>query len=366
MMTRYFPFPLTTTALLVVGCFTIGLMIAVQAGVVGIVLAAPLVAWFFRYCYLLVDAILSGASGPPAVTFDIVNPIAEWRPIAQALLIAAGVALVLALIRRSGFFAGALATGLLLLWLPASIAVLAATGHPLLAIWPPVLSRYARACGREFRQATLVILFFGGLLFGLLRFAAPLWITFCAVQLMLLVGFALVAGAMFEHRQALGIDPENRASREAERAARHLALQRRRSLERAYLKLKLGTPVEAWKEILTWLHHHGRDEQAVSERRAILEITSRWDDTRPADRIADELIGILLAARESGSALAVLELRLGTNPRFRPSSSHRARLAEIAGIAGKPALRRHLETSFTGTQTIPGTTLAPMRATRKL
>jgi hypothetical protein len=357
-MTRYFPFPLTATALLLVGGLTLGLLVAVKAGIAGILLAAVLVAWFFCYCYLVLDAIVAGAASPPGLSFEILNPLAERRPIAQAILLAIGAALVVATIKFLGFIAGAVCCGLLLVWLPASIAILATTRHPLQAIWPPQLIGFARSCGGHYTQTMMVFVALGSLLFGLLRFAAPLWMVSSAAQLMLLVGFALVAGAMLEHSHELGIAPEQHAQREADRAARLLALQRRRMLERAYLKLKVGNPMESWQEIQAWLGQHGRGDRALVERRAILEIAGAWDDPRPADRIADEVIGLHLARRESGRAMEILERRLAANPRFRPGSAHRPRLAELATLAGKPALRRHLDAFNTMTQTVPS------RATR--
>lgn len=363
-MTRYAPFPLTTTALLLVGCFTLGLLVATQAGLMGILLAVPLIGWFLRYCYLQVDAILAGAAEAPGASFDhLINPLADRRAIAQALLMAAGAGVVLATVKLLGFVAGAICTAVLLAWLPASIAVLAATGDPLRALWPPQLLAFARICGPHYMQAMLASVALGSLLFALLRFAAPLWIVFPATQLMLLMAFAMVAGALFEHSQELGLDPAqvNRpaADRASDRTSRQLERERGRMLERSYLKLKTGNPLESWKEVQAWLAQHDRGESDVAERSAILAITSTWDDPRPADRITDEVIALLLARRESARALEVLESRVAANPRFRPSSAHRPRLAELATAAGKAALRRHLDAfSNTLTQT------ASSRATR--
>ena len=106
----------------------------------------------------------------------------------------------------------------------------------------------------------------------------------------------------------------------------------------------MGKLLEGWQEIQAWLTRHGQGEQALAEQRAVLEAASRWDDVRPADRLADDLIALLLAARETGQALEVLERRLASNPRFRPArADHTVRLAELASLAGKGALRRRLE-----------------------
>jgi hypothetical protein len=285
-----------------------------------------------------------------------VNLIADRRPVSQAALLAAVVGAVLLTVKLAGFVYGALCAGFLLLWLPASVAVLAVTGKPFLAVWPPHLMAYSRTCGADHRQVMLVVLFLGALLFGLLRFAAARWMVFTTSQLTLLIGFALVGGTLLKHRQALGIAEDHRAQRDAERTASKLTRLRERMLEQAYVKITVGKPLDAWREIQAWISQHGHGEDALQERKAVLEAAERWEDARPADRLADDLITLLLARNDVGRALEVLEQRIIRNPRFLPSSSHRGRLAELAGKSGKPALRRQLEAS-TGsvTQTVPNT-----------
>jgi hypothetical protein len=202
---------------------------------------------------------------------------------------------------------------------------------------------YSRTCGGDHRTVMLVTLILGILLFGLMRFAAPRWMVYTASQLTLLIGFALVGGTLLRHRKELGIAEDHRAVREAERVAGRLARLRERMLEQAYVKIKVGKPLDGWREIQTWISQHGRGETALEERRAVLAVAAQWDDPRPADRLADDLIALLLSQGDTPHALETLEQRLAQNPRFLPSSSQRARLADLAGRAGKPALRRQLE-----------------------
>jgi hypothetical protein len=76
------------------------------------------------------------------------------------------------------------------------------------------------------------------------------------------------------------------------------------------------------------------------EYHAVFDAACAWDDVRPGDRLANELIGLLLVRRQTGTALEVAEQRFAMNPQFRPVNA--ARLAELASLAGKPALRRQL------------------------
>jgi hypothetical protein len=79
------------------------------------------------------------------------------------------------------------------------------------------------------------------------------------------------------------------------------------------------------------------------EYRAVLEAASTWDDVRAADRLANELVGLLLAKRSNGEALSVVERRLATNPQFQVLPPAQAtRVAELAAAAGKRSLQRRV------------------------
>jgi hypothetical protein len=157
---------------------------------------------------------------------------------------------------------------------------------------------------------------------------------------------------VFEHRHELGIESRTRQEREADRAQREHVLERNRMLDHAYAKFKARQPLEGWKEMEAWLAPYrpganvsdDSDDNLLIEQAALLESASSWDDVRPGDRLASDLIAGLLARKQTGKALEVLEKRLASNPRFRPAhGDHAARLAELASAAGKPALRRKLE-----------------------
>ena len=138
-MNRYVLFPFRGGALALVLTFTLGLELAIHAGYGGWLLGFMLMSWFFKYCFILLDAIVTGATEPPVLSIEMINPINEQRPLGQALLIAGGGALSYALGQLVGPALGWLTAALLLLLLPASIATLGLTGNLLRAAWPPEL-----------------------------------------------------------------------------------------------------------------------------------------------------------------------------------------------------------------------------------
>jgi len=168
---------------------------------------------------------------------------------------------------------------------------------------------------------------------------AALFTMLLTVQLALLLMFALVAGAMFEHRWELGIDSKTRQERMAERAQREHEIERGRMLDVVHAKFRVRASAQGWEEIERWLRTHSD----LSEHRAVLTATSAWDDVRAADKLANNLVATLLARRETGEALLIVEQRLATNPKYQVMPEAVAiRIAELAGAAGKRALQRRV------------------------
>ena len=359
-MNRYALFPFRGGALVLLITFTLGQDLAFHAGFMGIPLAVALLSWFFKYCFILLDSIVTGASEPPVLSVEMINPINEQRPLGQALLIAGGVALAVALGRAAGAALGWLLGAVLLLLLPASIATLGMTGSIVRAAWPPELWSVIRGIGQ--RDYLLLVVAIPGLalLFSALgHFDAAPWVLIGGGQLSFLLAFSLVGSVLHEHRHELGIEYRTMEEHIAERTAREHASERNRMMDHAYMKFRVGKPLEGWQEIQTWLKSQragvpagdslaGRSvadprDELLSEHRAVLAIAAHWDDARPADRLTNELVELYFARRQTGRALEVVEERLATNPKFKPThAAHALRLAELAAAAGKRALRRQL------------------------
>lgn len=307
-----------------------------------------LVSWFLKYCFVLLDAALAGDEEPPVLSVEMINPFDEQRPLAQAILIAAGWAVASWLGARLGRPALVVSGAAMLLALPASVAVLGITGNPFRAAYPVSLAALIRGMGRDYGWLLLATLACGGGLYALARTEVPLSLLVVLGQLALLTLFALIGGAVHENRFALGVTTRTRAERRAEREQREHTSERNRMLDRSFTHARLGRIGDAWAEIERWTLEHCRDAperraQTHDEYTALIESASRWDDPRIADRLVSEHLARLLTERETGRALDVLERRLASNPRFRPASaSHAIRLRELAALGGRRSLHRAL------------------------
>ena len=347
-MNHYVLFPFKGGALALWVIFTFGFDLAFHAGLMGIPFGLALVSWFFKYCFVLLDSIVTGADEPPVLSVEMINPFNEQRPLGQALLIGGGIFLTVAVSHSAGIVSGWVCGTLLLALLPASIATMGLTSNLVRAAWPPELWSVVRGVGQ--RDYLILISAIPGLAVVydlLLRFGAPWLLSIALGQLFMLLTFALVGSALHEHRLELGIEYRTLQERIAERDQREHESERNRVLDHAYMKFRVGSPVEGWQEIQTWLDSRraGQDptDRILSEHRAVLAVTARWEDVRAADKLTNDLVELYFARRETGRALQVVEERLASNPNYRPkNAAHATRLAELATVAGKRTLRRVL------------------------
>ena len=340
-MKRYFLLPFHSTPLVLVLTFSIGEVLALEAGMAGIPLGWLLFSWFFKYCFIIFDSVVAGDDEPPVLSIEMVNPVGELRPLVLAVLIFAAWMLVSALQTRFGAAVGFGAVILLTWMLPATIAVLGYTRNIAKAIWPPALLTLIGTLRRDYFLLNAVTLLSAGVIYWMAVHAASILLVLIATQLLFLLTFCLIAGAMFEHRLELGIESRTRQERLAERTAREHQAERAQMLDTAHSKFRVRKPLEGWQEIESWLRTRAQGENQLTEYRAVLEATSQWDDVRAADRLANDFTTLLLTKRANGEALLVVEQRLATNPKYQVSPPAQAvRIAELAGLAGKRALQR--------------------------
>jgi hypothetical protein len=340
---RYFLVPIHGTPLVLVVTFAAGLLLAIKSGFTGIPLGLLLFSWFFKYCFVLFDSVVAGEDEPPVLSIEMVNPVSEQRPLVLAVLVVAEVMLVVALHRSAGPLVTLAAVIALTGLLPAHIAVLGYTRNVVKAVWPPALFTLIRTLGRNYVLLNAVTLVSAGVAYWMVAHGTALLPNLIATQLLLLLTFSLVAGALFEHRLELGIDSKTRQERMAEREEREHLVERGRMLDIAYSAFRVRKPQEGWQEIEAWLRIHAQGDSLLPEYRAVLQAASPWDDVRAADKLANDFVAILLTRRATGEALLVVEQRLATNPKYQVLPPAVAiRMAELAGAAGKRALQRRL------------------------
>jgi hypothetical protein len=348
---RYLAMPLRTAPLLLIGTFSVLLIVAAKAGIVGIPLALILLSWFSKYSFVLMDRLAEGVVEPPVLSTEMVNPLDEQRPM---ILLLMAIGLFYATdsasywIGKRGALLLMLAVGALL---PAVVAVQGATGTVVQSLNPRrVLGLIVRLRGDY-----LLILGFIGLVWLFAGFVIgssigdllPLVLRIALLMYAWLAMFSLIGGVLFERRFDIGLDdvntPESLDTGADDDDAPDERL-RDREMDRIYAEWRGGAHGNAWKSVLALVTE---SSDQLAELRWLYQRAAQWPDGRLADRLARELLPRLLAKRLTGEGLDLVRERLKKDARFRPTgSADLLTLVQLARTAGDRATARLLLQDF--------------------
>ena len=305
--------------------------LAAQAGFAGIWLGLILLSWFFKYAYILFDHVVRGVDEPPTLGIEMVNPVAEQRPLGQLLILLALGAIVYAAAQVSHALAVVLAI-LFLLIVPASVAVLGLEGNILKAVYPVALARMIAGLGVGYLAILGVVAGVSVLLALISRMQLGLLLTMAVALFAVLSIFSGLAGALYERRDELGLEAWHSPERTAEKERQAVLKDSHDLVTEAYGKVRVGAHTQAWTLLQQWLESRGRTPE---DYRWLIECVTPWADSRYGNRLAQEYVDKLLTAQRLGEALDAVKLRLKVDPLFRPTSAAATlRLAQVAAQGG--------------------------------
>jgi hypothetical protein len=348
---RYLAVPSRTAPLLLIGTFSVLLVLALKAGFLGIPLGIILLSWFSKYSFVLMDHVAEGAAEPPVLSIEMVNPLSEQRPLILVLMVI-GLFYASNAVRHWAGERGALvllvAIGAIL---PAVVAVQGATNTVVQSLNPRrVLGLIVRLRGDY-----LVILGFIALVWLFSRFVLessiggtlPLVVQVALIMYAWLAMFALIGGVLFERRFDIGLDdvhtPERLSSVDDEDGAPD-ERARDQEIDRIYAEWRGGAHANAWNTVLGLV---GKSSDPIVELRWLYQRAAQWPDGRLADRLARELLPRLLAQRATGEALNLARERLRKDAHFRPAgSADLLTLVHLARAGGDRATARLLLQDF--------------------
>ncbi len=308
--------------------FAFLLMLASNAGLMGLPLALILTSWFFKYAYVLFDHTVRGFDEPPTLDIQMVNPFNEQRPLAQLAFV--GLVYLAVHFAQLHFGRGpaVVIAGAALLLLPASVAVLGLEGNIFQAANPVAWGRMIAGLGPMYLLVLAIIAGYA-LLIGILsrwELWLPLQIAifmFCILSL-----FSALGGALYERRHELGLETWASPEREQERDDAEDRRQSDNAVMAAYGKMRAGAHTECWQQLQDWLSRRGQDPE---DYRWLCGRVAAWDDPRYVNRLTQDYVERLLTLKRSGEALDVVARRLAADPHFRPKSA--AATLQIARIA---------------------------------
>jgi len=352
---KYLLVPLRGASFILIVLFSFLLLIAAKGGLLGLPLALLLLSWFFKYGFALLDKVADGVNEPPVLSYEMVNPANESRPLGLLVIVGAFYLLTGMLESSLGSDTVTVLRAIGLLLVPAIVMVQAMEGFVesldpsrLLQIIVRVPGSYvfvlALLAGSWWLATSLVT--------WLPEAELPLSVSIPlshVVRLAILMyawlaSFAMIGGVLYVRRAELDFEPSHSPERAAEKAERERQRDVDQLIDRVFAEWRGGAYGNAWHTIEKHLSSSPRPGE---ELQLLFQRASLWPDRRLAYRLAQELIPQLLAARRTGDALNVVRAQLQADAKFKPlKAEDTIKLIELARDAGDRRTARMLLAEF--------------------
>lgn len=352
---KYLLIPLRGAAVFLIVVFSFLLMLAAAGGLIGLPLALLVLSWFFKYGFALLDQVADGVNEPPVLSYEMLHPANESRPLGLLAIVGLFYLLtgMLQPMLGSGVVTALRAMGLLLV--PAIIMMQVMEGffdslNPvnLLQIVFRVPDSYVlilALLGGAWWLATVLVTWLPAaeLPFSI-SIPVPDVVHVAILMYAWLASFAMIGGVLYVRRAELGFEPAHSPERAAEKAERERQREIDLLIDRIFAEWRGGAYGNAWRTIEKHLSSSARPND---ELQVLFQRASQWPDQRLAHRLAQELIPHLLAARRTGDALKIARAQLQADVNFRPlKSEDTIKLIELARDGGDRHTARMLLTGF--------------------
>jgi hypothetical protein len=336
---RILKVPFQLASLMVVGVvvpiatFLVWALLHIPAGVIGLIGLLLLQLWVFNYCFEMIERVANGLFEPPVLDTNMLSPFAS-RPWIQVLLLVGGGVLCWVV----GGLAGGVLGGVLVLWIPASLAILGTDQPATETLNPRAVLRIVVGMGPHY--LLLLAAMAGGvaLALALPALGVPLVVKVSAVLFYELLFAALVGGALYLRRAQTGFVPIHSPERTADRDERERCERRAKMLDDVFTNVRIGKHVDATAPLARWLRDTDADE-ATRDAYHVAETALGWGNDAALDTIGSTLIRHLLRFGRPDAALAVFERLRGASVNFTMDSAPDLRtLAEHADSTGRAEL----------------------------
>lgn len=352
---KYLLIPLRGASIVLIVLFSFLLLLAARGGLLGLPLALIIVSWFFKYGFALLDKVADGVNEPPVLSYEMVNPANESRPL--GLLAIVGLCYLF-----TGMLQATLGSG--------PVTVLRAIGLMLVPaiVMVQVMEGFVESLN-PLRLLQIIVRVPGSYVLILASIAGSWWLATVLVTWMpmaelpfsvavpmsdmarvgilmyaCLASFAMIGGVLYVRRAELDFEPSHSPERAAAKAERERERDIDQLIDRIFAEWRGGAYGNAWRTIEKHLSSSPRPGE---ELLALFQRASQWPDQRLAHRLAQELIPQLLAARRTGDALNIVRAQLKVDARFKPlKGEDTIKLIELARDAGDRRIARLLLAGF--------------------
>jgi hypothetical protein len=352
---KYLLMPLRGASIALIFIFSLLLLIAASGGLLGLPLSLFVVSWFFKYGFAMLDQVADGIDEPPVLSYEMINPLNESRPLGLLLIVAVYYVATAAVGHAIDFDITTPLRVIGVLLLPAIIMAQAGGGF-IQSLNPVMLVQLVLRVPGSYMLILAVLAAFWVLASAMVTWLPDVELPFTVhipvpegVRIAMLMyawlaSFAMIGGVLYERRLALGYEPSHSPERAAEKADRERQRELDQLIDRIFAEWRGGAYGNAWRTIEAHLQSSPRPSD---ELRNLFQRAEQWPDGRLAYRLAQELLPHLLKARRTGDALNIVRSQLQADANFRPiASEDTIKLIELARDAGDRRIARMLLTGF--------------------
>jgi hypothetical protein len=361
------PFQLGSLLFVAASSLLLGLLISLggptlTTAVLSLYAILAMLIWLTNYALRLIDDVANGVRQAGSASVEMLtNPFLDSRCWVHPA-IAAALGTMHYLNPTWPTWPTLLAATLLF---PLSIGACAMSGRARDALSPAMMLRVARGLGAWY-VLLLGLVALCALLGVILARALPLGtVLIASEQLLLLIVYAAIGGALYERRLELAFEPRVSPERKADTAEAARVARRQQFLDSLYNDLRMRETKRGVASVRQWLTGIDPTERA-GDLHAILTAGRNWHELREYPRLLQGLVPVLLELKQPALAFAVAETGLNSHPGFSPAAEADAvALADYALATGRrrgaaQLLENYLQRPDAPAQ--PGPQLATLRA----
>jgi hypothetical protein len=190
------------------------------------------------------------------------------------------------------------------------------TGHARDALNPLTLWRVVRGVGPWYLPLVLFVALCAALGVFLEHHLPYGFVLLACLQLLLLVVYAVIGGALYERRLELGFDPRNSPERIALKQQQERIEHRQQFLDELHKHLRARKCDRAIDSTHGWLRS-ADPAQLPGDVQALLDAGQSWKEHRDYPILLQGLTSQLLELKQAGLACRVAEAGLGVAAEFR-------------------------------------------------
>jgi hypothetical protein len=336
-------YPIRQVPLTFIAVFAILISLAVRANfgtipsISGVLIMFFATSWLLKYAYVLFDSITVGETKPPVLSYEMITPFSDWRPLAQIGVIAG---LYSGLYQLSHWVPHALVvlvSAIVLLIVPASIGVLGFTRNLFHAFNPIALTKFVRGVGWAYASLVAGELIVIGLVHVFapsspLDLLMPRFLALLGIAYLWLAMYCVLGSVIFNKRLQLGLDTAFSPEQSAAKDDAELAADQDKLIDEIYRHWRVKSFQNAWTALEL---HVGAAKNSADELLWIHKRVLDWSDASFSERVARILLPKLLEQRRYSDAIDVIRSCLAHNKQFRPASStDLLQLVDVARQAG--------------------------------